>query len=291
MKTRTIFLIIVCAVILVQCKSAGNNTTGTNGQTDTLPRTSSSGITYLLPSPDEILSEIISEKMQINPQLVNSRANASSYLDRKPLAMNLGVYIADFAYLNLNNNKTNALEYFNLIRDLCQKMNIYGIFNEAFFNRVQKNLMNNDSLNLIANEMYAQLTEVLSNSNRLEDYAQISTGALIESLYLSALSIPNFKNYGTVVKRLFQQKMLLENYYQYASQFRADNDVNAALSQLDSIKVVFDLAGKQPGGRTFTKDKKNHLVIKGGDEVMANELAFIRLVKGISKTRQNIVQF
>jgi len=277
--------------MLVQCKPAGNKSTGVSAQSDTLPRVSPSGITYLLPSPDEILSEIISDKMQINPQLVNPRSNASSYLDRKPLAINLGVYIADFAYLNLNNNKTNALEYFSLIRDLCQKLNIYGIFNEAFFNRVQKNLMNNDSLNLIANEMYAQLTEVLSNSNRLEDYAQISTGALIESLYLSALSIPNFKNYETVVKKLFQQKMLLENYYQYASQFRADKDVNAVLTQLDSIKVVFELVGNQPGNRTFTKDKKNHLIIKGGDTVMANELAFIRLVKGISNTRQNIIQF
>jgi hypothetical protein len=138
--------------------------------------------------------------------------------------------------------------------------------------------------------MYAQLTEVLSNSNRLEDYAQISTGALIESLYLSALSIPNFKNYGTVVKKLLQQKMLLENYYEYASQFRSDKDVNAALNQLDSIKVIFDLTGKKAANRTFTKDKKNHLVINGGDEVIVDELAFIRIVKGISKARQNITQ-
>src|SRR5664279_2265587 len=142
MKTKNILLFIIVALFLVQCKSAGNKTAGTSLPADTIARVSPSGITYLLPSPDEVLSEIISEKMSINPQLVNPRTNAAYYLDRKPMAMNLGVYIADFAYLNLNNNKTNALEYFNLIRDLSQKLNIYGIFNESFFTRVQNNLMN-----------------------------------------------------------------------------------------------------------------------------------------------------
>jgi hypothetical protein len=246
---------------------------------------------YLLPSPDEVLSEIISEKMSINPQLVNPRTNAPYYLDRKPLAVNLGVYIADFAYLNLNNNKTNSLEYFNLIRDLCQKLNIYGVFNEAFFTRVQNNLMNNDSLSLIASDMYSQLSDVLSNSKRLEDYAQISTGALIESLYLSALSIPNYKNYSIVVKKLFEQKTLLQNYYEYASQFKSDPDVKSALDQLDSIKVIFDLANEKSSERTITKDKKNHIVIKGGVAVNANELTFAKFVKSISKTRQSIIQY
>jgi hypothetical protein len=207
------------------------------------------------------------------------------------MAMNLGVYIADFAYLNLNNNKTNALEYFNLIRDLSQKLNIYGIFNESFFTRVQNNLMNNDSLSLIASDMYSHLSGVLANSNRLEDYAQISTGALIESLYLSALSIPDYKNYSIVVKRLFQQKMLLENYYEFASQFKGDKDVASALSQLDSIKVIFDLAGKKSKETTVTKDKKNHLIINGGEEVNSNEMTFIKFVKSISKVRQNIIQY
>lgn len=291
MKAKIIILYIVCAVLALQCNSGGNKTGTISGQPDTIANGNSTRMNYLLPSPDEVLSDIVSEKMSINPQLVNPRANAVYYLDRKPLAINLGVYIADFAYLNLNNNKTNSLEYFNLIRDLCQKLNIYGIFNEAFFTRVQNNLMNNDSLSLIASDMYSQLSDVLSNSNRLEDYAQISTGALIESLYLSALSIPNYKNYGMVVKRLFQQKTLLQNYYEYASQFKSDPDIKSALSQLDSIKVIFDLADEKSTKKTITKDKNNHLVIKGGVEINANELTFAKFVKSISKTRQSIIQY
>jgi hypothetical protein len=291
MRAKIIFILIVCAVILLHCKSGVTKGGNSSIQVDTVKKDNSSTMNYLLPSPDEVLSEIISQKMSINSQLVNPRKNAAFYLDRKPLALNLGVYIADFAYLNLNNNKTNSLEYFNLIRDLCQKMNIYGVFNEAFFTRVQNNLMNNDSLSLIASDMYSQLSDVLSNSNRLEDYAQISTGALIESLYLSALSIPNYKNYSMVVKKIFEQKTLLENYYAYASQFKSDPNVKSALTQLDSIKIIFNMAGEKSSDRTFTKDKKNHLVIKGGNEINSDEITFGKFVKSITKTRQSIIQY
>jgi hypothetical protein len=289
MKARTIFLLMACALIVTQCKPGGNKPM--SGQSDTTTNVVSTKMTYLLPSPDEVLAEIISEKMSINPQLVNPRSSAPYYLDRKPLAMNLGVYISDFAYLNLNNNKTNALEYFKLIRDLCQKLNIYGVFTEAFFSRVQVNLMNNDSLNIIASDMYGQLSEILSNSNRLEDYAQISAGAIIEAFYLSAKSIPDYKKYSALVQKLFEQKMLLQNYYDFASQFKSDKEVNSALSQLDSIKVIFDHTGIKTHQRTVTKDKSNHLVIKGGDEITTDELTFIKFVKTISKIRQNIVKY
>jgi hypothetical protein len=289
MKSKIIFLFILSGFIMLQCNSGSKK--AVSAQSDTIANDTSAKVGYLLPSPDEVLAEIISEKISINPHLVNPRTSAQYYLDKKPLALNLGVYIADFAYLNLNNNKTNALEYFKLIRDMCQKLNIYGVFNEVFFNRVQNNLMNNDTLSLIASDMYSQMSEVLSNSNRLEDYAQISTGALIEALYLSALSIPDYKNYSKIVKRLFQQKMLLENYYAYASQFKSDPDVKSALTQLDSIKVIFDLAGEKSTERTVTKDRKNHLVIKGGIEVNTNEITFAKFVKSVSKTRQSIIQY
>jgi hypothetical protein len=291
MKARNVLLFIACTILILQCKSGGNKAVSLMVQPETVNKDTSARITYLLPSPDEVLSEILTEKIFINPQLVNPRTSVVNYVDKKSLAINLGVYIADFAYLNLNSNKTNSLEYFKLIRDLCQKQNITGIFNETFFNRVQINLMNNDSLNLIAREMYSHLSEIMATSNRLEDYAMISSGAIIESLYLSAMSIPNYSDYRTIVKKLFEQNLLLDNYYDFASQFKSDKDVHSVLVQLDSIKIIFNLAGKKSIGRTVSKDKQHHLIISGGDEIITDEMTFKRFVKSISKARLNIIQY
>lgn len=274
---------------MLQCKSSVKKVVLT--QSDSIAPETSKEITYLLPEPSEVLADIISEKMIINPRLVNPISNSQYYLDRKPLALNLGVYFMDFAFLNSNNNKTNTLEYFQLIRDLCQKMNISGVFNETFFNRVHNNLMDNDSLIIIANEMYNRLSEVLENSSRAEDYALISAGAFIESLYLSTKSITDFKKYKFMVKKLFEQKLLFENYYAFMYQFRNDNDIQTALTQMDRLKVIFNLVNSKEIQKTVITDQKNHIIIKGGLEVEPNEKAFIKFDKGISKIRQSIIQY
>lgn len=286
----TFILYLGAAFMLLQCKPGANKEAGSEGITDSLNADTSAKITYLLPYPDEIISEVVTHSIKINPQLVNPMSNAEKYLDSRSQALNLGVYIADFTYLNLNNNKTNALEYFKLIRNLAQRLNIYGTFSEEFFNRIQKNLMNNDSLGAISEELYDRLSESLETSDRLNIYALVSTGAFIESVYLSALSIPKYSDYQDLVKVLFEQKALCNNYYGFAYHFRDDVDVKAALVQMDSLKVVFNLANIKTGSRKVTRDNKNHLTISGGDQVVTNELAFVKFVKNVAKTRENITE-
>ncbi len=231
---------------------------------------------------------MVTHRIKINPQLVNPLSNADKYLDSRSQALNLGVYIADFTYLNLNNSKTTALEYFKLIRKLSQRLNIYSAFSEEFFNRVQKNLMNNDSLGAISEELYDRLSESLETSNRLNLYALVSTGAFIESIYLSALSIPRYSDYQDLVKLLFEQKTLCNNYYGFAYHFRDDANVKSALDQMDSLKAVFNLVSIQTGNRKITRDNKNHLTISGGDQTVTNELAFVKFVKNVARARENI---
>lgn len=291
MKTNNVLLLVIIALLFSQCKSGTNNRSSAVSLSDTSFVADSNRITYMLPSPDEVLEDIVSDKVKINPQLVNPKENAAKYLDRKSLALNLGVYIADFAYLNLNNNKANALEYFKIIRDFYQKLNIYGIFDENFFARIQNNLMNNDSLSIIANDMYSQMAGTLENSNRMEDYALISTGAFIEALYVSAMSIPNYKNYSVAVKKIFEQNAMLQNYHSFAYQYRKDKDVNDALMQLDSVNLIFSMAEKKSSATIVTRDKPNHLTIKGGNEVSANEAIFARFIKSISASRQHIIKY
>ena len=287
-KPFACILIIGTVFITMQCKSGGNKVGGSEGLADTLSADTGAKINYLLPYPDEIIGEVVTHRIKINPKLVNPLSNADKYLDTRSQALNLGVYIADFTYLNLNNNKTNALEYFKLIRNLAQHLNIYGAFSEEFFNRVQKNLMNNDSLGAISEELYDRLSESLETSNRLNLYALVSTGAFIEAIYLSALSIPKYSDYQDLVKLLFEQKALCNNYYGFAYHFRDDADVKSALAQMDSLKVVFNLADIQTNNRKVTRDNKNHLTISGGDQIITNELAFVKFVKNVAKARGTI---
>lgn len=255
----------------------------------TISKDSLAKITFLLPSPDEILSEIFSDKFSFNPQLVNPKGNAGKYLESRLLAVNLGVYSADFAYLNLNDNKATALEYFKIVRDLTQKANIYGLFNESIFNRLQNNLTKKDSLNAISHEIYNNMLSILESSRRNNIYALIASGALIESLYLSVSSIENYVDYQPIAQRIFEQKYILQNFYEFASQYDNDKELKKILLQLNGLKTILENSDIKTVEKRTKKIKKGQIEISGGEEIIVSEKSFRILKENVIKIREGII--
>jgi len=209
-------------------------------------------------------------------------------VDTKHEALNLGVYIADFAYLNINENKTNALEYFKTIRDLAQKLNIYGYFNKSFFDRIEKNLAKTDSLIKISQEMYYRMSDLLENSSRQNIFALIASGALIESLYLSSMNVTKFTDYKHIAKKIFEQKFIFDNFYNFTYAYRNDLDVKSILRQLDALKKILQDAEKTTVAKTVSGDEQK-TIIEGGEEIEVTDQIFSSFKENVIKTRQEIV--
>jgi hypothetical protein len=295
MNNRIIRGFIGIALLMVQCQANNKKASNINLNSDTIVNIDTTRIdtnnkvTYMLLSPNEILGEIFSDKHLLNIQLINPISSAVKYVDTKHQALNLGVYIADFAYLNLNENKTNALEYFKTIRDLAQKINIYGYFNEGFFNRIEKNMARNDSLIKISQEMYYSMSDLLENSSRQNIFALISSGALIESLYLSSMNITKMSEYKTIAGKIFEQKYIFDNFYAFTSVYKNDKDVRSILRQLDTLKKILDEADKKSSEKTVTQGNDNKVIIGGGDEIQVTDKLFNSFKENVIATRQEIV--
>jgi hypothetical protein len=291
MNPRMLIVFLGLALAL-QCQSSHKKSTessDTISQIDTANTDTISNITYMLLSPNEILGEIFADKSTLNPLLINPKTNAIKYIDTKTQALNLGVYIADFAYLNLSENKTNALEYFKIIRDLAQKLNIYGYFNEAFFNRIEKNLANNDSLISISKEMYYSMSDLLENAKRQNIFALISSGAMIESMYLSTMSIAKLSDYQSIAKKIFEQKYIFDNFYAYTAVYKKDKDVKSVLLQLETLKKILEETEKKASEKIIINDKEKHIIIGGGEEILLDEKIFNEFKNHVIKTRQDII--
>jgi hypothetical protein len=263
---------------------------------DTLPtepvekKDSIATINFLLPSPDEILSEIIPGKVEFNPQLVNPKTNVSNYLDTKYQALNLGVYLTDFAYLNLNDKKNEALAYFKVIRNLAQKVNIYGLFNQSVYDRIQNNLANKDSLSSISKELYYNMLDILESAKRNNIYALAASGALIEALYISTMVVKNYTEYQTVAQKIFEQKYVVSNFYEFASQFEGDKDVKSILIQINNLKQALESSPVKTTEKKVKMDKKDHFIIGGGEEIIINEVTFKHFKENVIKTRNSFIK-
>jgi hypothetical protein len=294
MKIKVAILCLSTLFFLVQCRPKNSgNTTGqeqSRGKDkDTVKEARLHSLTYLLLSPSEILSEIFSKNSVLNPQLVNDRRNAGKYLDVKHQALNLGVYIADFAYLNLNESKTNILDYFKIIRDLAQKNNIYGCFDEGFFSRVQDNLNHNDSIVAISQEIYYHMSDNLENANRQNVYALIASGALIESIYLSVMNVSSYPEYQELAQRIFEQKPLFESFYSFISLYKDDPEVATVLIHLDELKNILNDSPLQKTKMVVTKNKNHHLSVKGGEDILVTENVFKKFKENVMKTRADMI--
>ncbi|HOT15293.1 MAG TPA: hypothetical protein PK252_11085 [Bacteroidales bacterium] len=289
MKILKIAIILGVITSLTQCKCSHSKAPATLMELDSL-HDSISDVSYVLPAPDEMLSDIMSYTMTINPKLANSLENAKRYPDNKSQAINLGVYVADFAYLNLNKNKTNALDYFKTIRELAIKLNVYEFIDESFFDRVQNNLTNNDSLILISRELYFNMSEILENANRNNVFALISAGAIIETIYLSSYSVSNFNDCQAIIYKIFEQKYLLATMFEFVSMYKKDPEFSSIISDLEKIKDILDKGSESDKLATIVKDKENHFKAESSElQYNVDEKLFNELKIAINEVRNNIV--
>ncbi len=291
MKMKLLFILSFFAVFtLVQCKSDKKEE---KEQPIEIKDTQGFGdeeqVVYMLPSPDEIFNEIFIEDIELKPEFVNPSTNATNYVDIKSQSVNLGIYIADFAYLSAIDDSADELEYLRIIRDLMDKVNLYGIVDEEMLDRINNNLMVKDSLDRISQELYYKMSRTLENSDRNNILVLISTGAIVEALYLAINNI-DFNHSGEVIQKIFDQKFVFDNYYEFASHYSDDIYVKTVLSELTAIRDMFDHLDFKESDIKVTKEKdKDFLVIQGGKEIIVTEDAYLGFRENITKVRTLLI--
>jgi len=276
--------------IFTQCKSDSKSDNDQEAKSEEVKQGfgDDDKVIYMLPSPDEIFSEIFMDEMELQPEFVNPASNASNYVDIKSQAINLGVYISDFAYLSAIDDSADELEYLRVIRELTDKVNLYGIVTEDLIDRINENLMVKDSLNKISQELYYKMSQVLENTDRNNILVLIASGSIVEALYLAVNNI-DFDNSGEVVKKIFEQKFVFDNYYEFAQQYSDDIYVKTVLNELSVIKDMFDHMSYNESDLKVSKSEDNIIIIEGGKEIIVTKEAYLGFRENITNVRTLLV--
>lgn len=245
-------------------------------------------VNYFFPSPNEILEEVIVKKVAYNPDIPNPEENKIKYLERKQQALNLGVYLSDLAYTNLYGDKKLSLQYFSTIKDLSQKLSIYQNLDNDLFERGQRNITHRDSLNIVLQELYGDIRYTLETSKRNNLYALITSGAIIEALYLSTYSVKDFNEYKAIAIKVFEQRYLVQNFYAFASNYKKDPNVQETMEIFESFNALMAGAEKTTDKLEMHKDSKDHFTMKGGEDVNVTEMEFEKFKELVSIKRQEL---
>ena len=265
------FLVFIILFGLFACRQVNKNESGQESRDAFMARTPQSQevipqkIYYRFPSPNEIIDYINSEDLDYISSHPNDIENAGRYVSSADIALNLGVYIADLVYITLFKNLKQASEYFETVEQMADQLRLSAVFTDKLKSRIQNNLNNVDSLNLIAKDAYNSMVNMMIAQGDEETLTIISAGAYIESLYLILHQVTDYKGNEMMIQKIFEQKYAFENLLKYMSVYQENDHVRSLYKKLNEISMILGKAEvEQPAQQTNVTRGSGGLVFSGG---------------------------
>lgn len=245
---------------------------------------------FRFPSPEEIFSFLSESDVGFKEQIVNDAAKHKDYLESKSQALNLGVYIADLAYLTMfDENET--FDYFEAIHSLSDKLQISAAFSDDLLDRVQNNLDNIDSLVIISSDAYKDIVDFLVENEKENTLSLISIGAYTESLYLAAQMVDNMEEDHIMVQKIADQKFALENLYNYVNQHLQSEAEKESINYLAGIKMIYDnMQAEEVGENKIEEKEDGKLVFSGGSKFKFSKEEYESFANAINQVRTEIIK-
>lgn len=245
------------------------------------------GELFSIPSP--VQTAILFKKMKVpyNTTILNSEGNAANYLSRYEQALNLGVYGADLAYLSNYDDNQTKINYFKVINDLTQELNISNSIDQNLIDRFASNADNPDSLHMINAEVFKAGDRYLKENQENETAKLILVGGWVEALHIA---ITAAKQNPDFMDRVGEQKSALNSVVNLMK--KVENPSSKELiNELDGLKSIYDgMEMTYEYVKPITDANEKVTYINSRSNVEMDESKFAEIETQVSKIRQLIIQ-
>ncbi len=226
--------------MLVVTYSCGGPSANKNSADDMANDSITAGMDYLLPTPEELISNLADNNFTFNDKNLLDIKSIDKITLTRYRALYFGITYSDFLYLSYFNKGYKALDYLNALKKLSTDLGITNNLNEEYLNRMEKNLTNVDSLKIISIELSIEVFKNIETLGGKELYAQIGIGTIIEALYLATQSIETVDGNEELVARVVEMGLFFDNYMENYAQYKPKDDAaNQLLTDLNAIKDGF----------------------------------------------------
>lgn len=246
---------------------------------------------FSIPSPQQVNSFIRKTSKMANRSLANQPTNVQRYTTSVKQALNLGVYGADYGYVNLFLTSDNNQAYSKTIKLLVSDLGLNSVITSDVINDVQKYNSNPDSLLKKISEVYALADQYLIENQKQQTSTLIISGGWIESIYLLA-QIYKIDKQKEFYKMLAQQKFPLENIIKLLSvYYKNSNEIAQLTDDLVDLAYDFEIVDFKNTGQnpTIVKDS-DVFVINNESEIIDDSTRIFNIIEKISDIRKNITE-
>lgn len=195
---------------------------------------------FSLPSPYHLTMMIKTTGVKFNESLLNPVENNHNYTRTYKKCVNLGVYGADLAYMNIYEQSPLIINLFSVIKNIANDLDLTSAFSSSLIDRVERNVDNADSLLHIMSNTYRDVDVYLKESQRQREGALVLAGGWIESMYIMT-QLAKEKRDDMLIQRIGESKQPLENLIKILSQYYSeDKEIGALVDSLIELTNDFD---------------------------------------------------
>ncbi len=236
LSVKLLAFLVVFSGLFYSCGGNQEAEEETTAEVSTTPSDSTDEVTYVLPSPLQIVSLFKNAGLEYVGGLTNPKENVNTYNAKTGLKINFGVYAADMSYAITNNQNQEAINYLNALRQMSEKIWMTDVFNSTgVAERLEKNVGKEDSLTSIMADLQMQLDDYLDENGSSSAGAVIFAGAWIESMYLALNSNKNTNEKLTL--RISEQAVIIDNIINAVKQANEDKEYDGLITSMEKIKT------------------------------------------------------
>lgn len=214
MKIKILIVLVIACALFSACSNDKSKTTNDdkdievtleNDMVTLNQKTEEDVVFYNLFSPVDLVKMLDVNSSYYNSAYINSLNNITKYASSQKVALNIGLYGADLAYLWMFEQTQQAMSYLSAIQHLTSKLGIPNTFVESTFKVAESSANQEDSLITIIRDAYSQTNRFLNESNRDNAAVLVLLGGWIETLYISL-------NMYTKPNSQFASKIITQKY-------------------------------------------------------------------------------
>ena len=196
---------------------------------------------FYLPSALQIGSIFQKSGLNYVPGVTNPTESSSKYESKTSKILNFGVYSADLAYIVLNGQSQDAMNYLRTVKGLSDEIGFGSVFDsEDLLKRFESNLGDKDSIINVMIDIQAR-TDMFVDDNNLQDVTYIIfAGAWVEGMYIGVKATDHTKTHE-VSGRLVEQMTILDNLVKaLRSNKNQTEEVQALTKELIKLEKFFN---------------------------------------------------
>jgi len=214
-------------------------------------------IYFGVPSPMETTIILKNSGAEFEASIMYPLENYEKELNQFETSILLGLYSTDLNYCILSSKKKETLEELNAVIGLAKQIHLDAVVNESTKHRVEYNLDNRDSMQVIIGSTFWKMETIMKENDRDALSSLIVAGGWLEGLYL-ACELAEINPDNSLIQQIIaDQKYTISNLNELLSFFVYNEEINESLiNPLKNIEKLFDEIKKDEYVETNSDNKE-----------------------------------